>query len=76
MLGRIDGFGAFSIADRWPFRAKAHEGVAPVLAIPDINGSLLADSECVDSSRGDAPLFGWFQVEMSDAEPLPCAPGR
>ena len=90
MLGQIDGFGAFSIADWWPFRAlllggaavcvlaalrwgrgvmqrttdqwaKAHDEVAPVLVVPDINGSLLADTECVDSSR---------QVGTADAEPL------
>ena len=86
MLGQIDGFGAFSIADWWPFRAlllggaavcvlaalrwgrgvmqrttdqwaKAHDEVAPVLVVPDINGSLLADTECVDSSRGNAETY-------------------
>ena len=64
MLGRIDGFGGFSIADWWPFRvrllggtavaadewAKAHDEFAPVLVMPDINGSLLADTDCVDRS--------------------------
>lgn len=40
---------ATATADAW---ARTHRGVAPILVAPDVNGSLAADSECVDSSEG------------------------
>lgn len=39
-----DGGEAQVTADAW---AAAHSGVAPVLVMPDINGSLTGDTECV-----------------------------
>lgn len=41
-------------ADAW---AAQHRGVAPVLVMPDINGSLTADTECVDSPVGNAETY-------------------
>jgi S-formylglutathione hydrolase FrmB len=40
---------ATATADAW---AAAHRGLAPILVAPDVNGSLDADSECVDSPAG------------------------
>ena len=37
--------------------ADAHHGVAPLLVLPDPNGSLTADTECVDSRRGRAETY-------------------
>ncbi|MGX7678832.1 alpha/beta hydrolase [Jatrophihabitans sp. DSM 45814] len=37
--------------------AQAHNGVAPILVMPDANGSDNADTECVDSSRGNADTY-------------------
>jgi S-formylglutathione hydrolase FrmB len=37
--------------------AQANGGRAPILVMPTPNGSLTDDSECVDSSRGDAETF-------------------
>ncbi|MEQ3553049.1 alpha/beta hydrolase-fold protein [Pseudonocardia nematodicida] len=42
----VDSGGAAATADAW---ARTHDGVAPVLVMPDINGDYLTDSECVDA---------------------------
>jgi S-formylglutathione hydrolase FrmB len=49
-----DGGEAPAAADAW---AAQHRGVAPVLVMPDINGSLTADTECVDSTVGNAETY-------------------
>lgn len=49
-----DGGLAPSTADAW---AAQHGGAAPVLVMPDINGSLTGDSECVDSPRGNVETY-------------------
>jgi S-formylglutathione hydrolase FrmB len=49
-----DGGEAAAAADAW---AAQHHGVAPVLVMPDINGSLTSDTECVDSSLGNAETY-------------------
>jgi S-formylglutathione hydrolase FrmB len=49
-----DGGEAPAAADAW---AAQHRGVAPVLVMPDINGSLTADTECVDSPVGNAETY-------------------
>ncbi|MFC4948962.1 alpha/beta hydrolase [Pseudonocardia sp. GCM10023141] len=49
-----DGGAAQTTADAW---AAQHHGVAPVLVMPDINGSLTADTECVDSPVGNAETY-------------------
>jgi S-formylglutathione hydrolase FrmB len=41
-------------ADQW---AHAHNGIAPIIVMPDINGGLTEDTECVDSSRGNAETY-------------------
>jgi S-formylglutathione hydrolase FrmB len=45
---------AAETADAW---AAAHGGRAPVLVMPDINGSPTADTECVDGPRGNAETY-------------------
>jgi S-formylglutathione hydrolase FrmB len=37
--------------------AAAHDGVAPILVMPDSNGSTTADTECVDSPVGHAETY-------------------
>ena len=49
-----EGGEAPATADAW---AASHRGVAPVLIMPDINGSLTADTECVDSPIGNAETY-------------------
>jgi S-formylglutathione hydrolase FrmB len=49
-----DGGEAAATADAW---AAQHRGIAPVLVMPDINGSLTADTECVDSPVGNAETY-------------------
>lgn len=49
-----EGGGAQATADAW---AAAHGGTAPVLVMPDINGSLAADSECVDGPVGAVETY-------------------
>jgi S-formylglutathione hydrolase FrmB len=41
-------------ADRW---AAAHDGVAPIIVMPDPNGSFTADTECVNGSKGQAQTY-------------------
>jgi S-formylglutathione hydrolase FrmB len=41
-------------ADDW---AAAHDGVAPIIVMPDINGHFTGDTECVDGSRGRAETY-------------------
>ncbi len=50
----IDGGQAQATADAF---AAAHGGFAPVLVMPDVNGSLDGDTECVDSPLGDAETY-------------------
>ena len=46
----VEGGRAAVSADAW---AARHDGRAPVLVMPDVNGSVTGDSECADSPRGD-----------------------
>lgn len=41
-------------ATRW---ARAHHGVAPVVVMPDVNGSFTGDTECVDGRAGRAETY-------------------
>ncbi|MCU1485893.1 MAG: esterase [Actinomycetia bacterium] len=41
-------------ADRW---AADHHGVAPVIVMPDSNGSFTGDTECVDGRAGRADTY-------------------
>lgn len=49
-----DSGGVTDTLDRW---AAAHQGVTPIVVIPDINAGKDADTECVDSSRGNAETY-------------------
>ena len=44
--------------------AKQHEGVAPILVMPDINGGLTADSECMNST-----MFGQVETYLTRTVP-------
>lgn len=46
--------GADVISDRW---ALQHSGIAPILVMPDINGSFWGDSECVDGPKGNVDTY-------------------
>jgi enterochelin esterase-like enzyme len=37
--------------------ARAHGGLAPILVLPDPNGSFLADSECLDGAHGNIETY-------------------
>ncbi|GAA1401759.1 hypothetical protein GCM10009613_60590 [Pseudonocardia kongjuensis] len=50
----IDGGRAADTANAF---AAAHGGRAPILVMPDINGSVTADSECVDGPAGRAETY-------------------
>ncbi len=50
----IDGGQAQETADEF---AERHAGLAPVLVMPDVNGALDADTECVDSPLGNAETY-------------------
>ncbi|MBV9934065.1 MAG: hypothetical protein JO367_07160 [Actinobacteria bacterium] len=57
-------------ADRW---AAAHAGVAPVIVMPDPNGSFTGDSECVDRPQARADTYlsvdvpAWTIANLSTA---------
>jgi enterochelin esterase-like enzyme len=44
--------------------AEQNKGVAPILVMPDINGSLTGDSECVDSA-----LYGQVETYLTQTVP-------
>jgi S-formylglutathione hydrolase FrmB len=70
----VEGGQAQSTADAW---AAAHGGVAPVLVMPDINGSLTADTECVDSPLGNVETYLTVDVPAavrSNLQTLPPGP--
>jgi hypothetical protein len=49
------GMGAANTAQAF---AEQHDGIAPILVMPDINGSRNADSECVNSTKyGDVATY-------------------
>jgi S-formylglutathione hydrolase FrmB len=49
-----DGGDAQTTADAW---AAQHGGTAPVLVMPDINGTFTGDTECVDSPLGEVETY-------------------
>ncbi|MGQ0574737.1 MAG: alpha/beta hydrolase [Pseudonocardia sp.] len=49
-----EGGDAAATADAF---AARHGGVAPVLVMPDVNGDLVTDTECVNSSLGAAETY-------------------
>lgn len=50
----VDGGRAADAANEW---AAGHGGVAPVIVMPDVNGDVFDDTECVDSARGKAERY-------------------
>jgi S-formylglutathione hydrolase FrmB len=69
-----DGGDAQTTADAW---AAQHGGTAPVLVMPDINGSLTADSECVDSPLGKVETYLTVDVPAAVQQRLgTAAPGK
>jgi S-formylglutathione hydrolase FrmB len=57
--------------------AARHGGLAPIVVIPDINGSLRADSECVRSPRGgDVERYLTVDVPRWAVAHLPASPDR
>jgi S-formylglutathione hydrolase FrmB len=46
--------GALTLADHW---ATTHRGDAPIMVLPDANGSTFGDTECVDGPRGRAETY-------------------
>ncbi|WP_252439182.1 alpha/beta hydrolase [Pseudonocardia humida] len=66
-----DGGGAQTTADAW---AAQHGGTAPVLVMPDINGSLTGDTECVDSPLGRAETYLTVDVPAAVQQQLGTAP--
>lgn len=50
----ICGGAAAATADAY---ARSHAGVAPLLVMPDENGSLTGDTECVDGPAGNAETY-------------------
>ncbi|MEU2348467.1 alpha/beta hydrolase-fold protein [Modestobacter sp. NPDC049651] len=70
----VEGGEAPATADAW---AARHGGRAPVLVMPDVNGTLTGDTECVDSDRGRVETYLTEDVPaavvaMTGAQP----PGR
>ncbi len=45
---------AMDVATAW---ARHHQGIAPIMVIPDSNGKFLGDSECVNGSAGPADTY-------------------
>jgi S-formylglutathione hydrolase FrmB len=50
----LRGGGALAVANTW---AAAHGGYAPMMVLPDANGSGMGDTECVDGPRGQAETY-------------------
>ncbi|GAA4867680.1 alpha/beta hydrolase [Actinomycetospora straminea] len=50
----LDGGQAAATADAY---AAAHGGAAPILVMPDVNGAIDADTECVDGPAGKAETY-------------------
>jgi S-formylglutathione hydrolase FrmB len=50
----LDGGNALAVTAKW---AATHAGIAPILVVPDQNGSAFADSECVDTPTQRADTY-------------------
>jgi S-formylglutathione hydrolase FrmB len=46
-----------NIGDTADAYAKANDGQAPIIVMPDINGGVASDTECVDGTRGNAETY-------------------
>lgn len=50
----LRGGRALEVANSW---AARHDGYAPIMVMPDANGSGIGDTECVDGPRGNAETY-------------------
>jgi len=57
-------------ADKW---AARHDGLAPIIVMPDVNGAFLADTECIDIGRARAETYLTEDVPQWVAEHLGAA---
>lgn len=61
---------ADQVSDRW---ASRHEGVAPILVMPDVNGRFWGDSECTDGIDGNVDTYlsvdvpRWIEAHLHPA---------
>lgn len=60
-------------AERW---AANHGGVAPIIVMPDVNGSFWADTECVNGTAGNAETYLTQDVPTWAIAHLSAAPAR
>lgn len=67
----VEGGRAQATADAW---AARHGGVAPVLVMPDINGTLTGDTECVDSPLGNVETYLTVDVPAAVVKNLQTQP--
>ncbi len=66
-----DGGDAQEAADEW---AAQHDGRAPVLVMPDVNGTLTGDSECVDGPVGKVETYLTVDVPAAMQQTFGTAP--
>ena len=60
-------------AERW---AAKHDGVAPIIVMPDVNGAFWADTECVNGTAGNAETYLTQDVPMWTIAHLRAATSR
>jgi S-formylglutathione hydrolase FrmB len=60
-------------AERW---AANHGGLAPIIVMPDVNGSFWADTECVNGTAGNAETYLTQDVPTWAIAHLHAAPAR
>jgi len=68
--------GEWHIASFVDHFAETHGGQAPVVVMPDENGTYRGDTECVDSSRGDAERYLTADVPDYVRAHYPVRPSR
>ena len=54
-------------AERW---AAKHDGVAPIIVMPDVNGAFWADTECVNGTAGNATPY-LLELDPGTGQPIP-----
>ncbi len=75
--GPADWVQSGAVAQTMDAFATAHGGLAPIVVMPDINGSRGSDTECVNSPRGNAEDYLMRVVPAYVRAHLPVtAPGR
>ncbi|HZQ28559.1 MAG TPA: alpha/beta hydrolase-fold protein [Acidimicrobiales bacterium] len=67
------GAGIDVMVDEW---AGRHAGVAPIVVMPDVNGSFTADTECTDGVAGNAESYLAVDVPAWTIASLGASPDR